>query len=54
MKTKWYGLRGLVMIVGVCAASVAYGFDILQPLPKEVPVPAGNPLIKPKIELGRQ
>src|SRR3569832_2231986 len=54
VKTKWYGLRGLVMIVGVCAASVAYGFDILQPLPKEVPVPAGNPLIKPKIELGRQ
>jgi len=54
VKTKGYGLKGVVMIVGVCAASVAYGFDILQPLPKEVAVPAGNPLTKQKIELGRQ
>ena len=44
MKTKGDGLKGVGMIVGVCAASVAYGFDFLQPLPKEVSVPAGNPL----------
>lgn len=54
MKTKWCGLKGLVTIVCICVTSAAHGFDILQPLPKNMPVPAENPLTKEKIELGRQ
>lgn len=51
--TKWYW-RSSMAAAGLLACSAAYAFDFLQPLPKEMPVPADNPLTREKIELGRQ
>src|SRR3569623_3523083 len=47
-------LKAVVATAVACASSAVFAFDYFQPLPKEVPVPASNPLTEQKAELGKQ
>ena len=47
-------LRAVAATAVACASSAVFAFDYFQPLPKEVPVPASNPLTEQKAELGKQ
>jgi cytochrome c peroxidase len=44
----------LAVTAGLCWAAEASAFDVLQPLPVQVPVPADDPLSDAKIALGKQ
>ena len=52
--TRWHWARSLAVAVSILACSAAHAFEVLQPLPREMPVPADNPLTKQKIALGQQ
>ena len=41
-------------LIGLVASSASLAFEMMQPLPAEVPVPAANPQSERKIALGRQ
>src|SRR3569623_3817050 len=47
-------LRAVAATAVAGASSAVFAFDYFQPLPKEVPVPASNPLTEQKAELGKQ
>ncbi len=46
--------RSVVVVIGVMCSSASLAFEMMQPLPAEVPVPAANPQSGQKIALGRQ
>ncbi len=46
--------RSMFVVIAICASAAAPAFEMMQPLPAAVPVPADNPLTEPKAALGRQ
>src|SRR3569623_225029 len=47
-------LKAVGATAGACASAAVFACEYFQPLPKEVPVPASNPLTEQKAELAKQ